>query len=71
MLEDFFNAKSFSTYIGKALLVLVTLAPLTYCQVQADRSSADVEISELELQKACIEQRGTWDSRRESCTFDD
>ncbi len=72
---DFFREKSFSRYLGKALLTFALVAPLSYCSIENRR--ADLEANSLDrqtlagLQTACINQKGNWSSRLKECSFDE
>jgi len=75
MLDDLLNAKSFPIYLGRALLVLALIGPLSYCSVENSRSTSQEKIASqqivADLQAACIAQRGDWDSWKDTCEFDD
>jgi hypothetical protein len=73
--EAFFHEKSFSRYLGKALLTFALVAPVSYCSIEQHR--AELEADSLnrqtlaELQAACITQRGDWSTFHKECSFDD
>lgn len=75
MLNDLLTANSFPIYLGRALLVLALIGPLSYCAVEESRSTAQSKIASqqivADLQAACIAQRGDWDSWKEECDFND
>lgn len=75
MLEEIFSGKSFPILLGKAIVALALLSPLAYCTVGQEQAKAQAEVAEtqgaVELQKACIAQRGNWDPRKGACSFDD
>jgi len=70
-IETLFEAKTAAGYVGKALMILAFMGPLSYCEMHAHRERQHVERMKLELQEACIAQRGDWSSWRDSCSFED
>ncbi|MFG6572392.1 hypothetical protein ACGYLO_12365 [Sulfitobacter sp. 1A13353] len=75
MLHDLLTAKSFPIYLGRALLVLALIGPLSYCAVEENRSTSQEKIASqqivADLQAACIAERGAWDNWKETCEFED
>ena len=71
----FFHEKSFSLYLGKALLTFALIAPLSYCSIENRRTNMEAKSRDQQtlasLHQVCINQRGNWNSFLVECHFDD
>lgn len=70
-IANLFNSQTFAGYLGRALIILAILAPLAKCEMNAEDSRKEEKLKRLELQEACIAQRGNWSSRKSSCSFNE
>jgi hypothetical protein len=65
----------FLSYVGKALMFLAIIGPLSYCESQGavmrEEKEIALETARIDLQKACIEARGEWSKITSNCKFPD